>query len=73
MRCATRILSGTLVVLLYINDFLKASKFGTSLYADDSLLMLADKELCTLENRINDQIELIDNTFGCAKINYYKI
>jgi len=43
MWSATSILSRPTVILLYINDLTNASNFDTTLFADDTLLMLADK------------------------------
>ena len=51
---------GPLLFLLYINDLPSASQFNTTLFADDTLLMLADKNLDTLETKVNDQIQHVD-------------
>ena len=47
-------------MLLYINDLPSASQFNTTLFADDTLLMLADKNLDMLETKINEQIQHVD-------------
>ena len=47
---------GPLLFLLYINDLPRASQFNTTLFADDALLMLADKNLDVLETKVNEQI-----------------
>ena len=51
---------GPLLFLLYINDLPSASQFNTTLFADDTLLMLADKNLDMLETKINEQIQHVD-------------
>ena len=45
---------GPLLFLLYINDLPSASQFNTTLLADDTLLMLADKNLDMLETNVNE-------------------
>ena len=44
----------------YINDLPSASQFNTTLFADDTLLMLADKNLDMLESKVNEQIQDVD-------------
>ena len=51
---------GPLLFLLYINDLPSASQFNTTLFADDTLLMLADKNLDMLETKVNEQIQHVD-------------
>jgi len=46
--------------LLYINDLLNASKFDMTLFADDTLMMLADKSPILLQQKVNEQIKSID-------------
>ena len=55
-------------VFVYINDLPSASQFNTTLFADDTLLMLADKNLDILETKVNEQIQRVDY-IGFAKIN----
>jgi len=45
------------VFLLYINGLPNASKFDTTLFADDTLLMLADKNSILLQQKVNEQIK----------------
>ena len=49
-----------LLFLLYINDLPSASQFNTTLFANDTLLMLADKHLDMLETKVNEQIQHVD-------------
>ena len=58
---------GPLLFLLYINDFPSASQFNTTLFADDTLLMLADKYLDRLETKVMNKFSML--TIGFAKIN----
>ena len=51
---------GTLLFLLYINDLPSASQFNTTLFADDTFLMLADKHLDMPETKVNEQIQHCD-------------
>ena len=51
---------GPLLFLLYVNDLPNISQFHTTLFADDTLLMLADKNLETLETKVNEQIRHVD-------------
>ena len=53
---------GPLLFLLYINDLPSASQFNTTLFADDTLLMLADKNLDMFETKVNEQIQHVDKT-----------
>lgn len=57
---------GPLLFLLYINDFHHCSKLlEFHLFADDCNLFLADKELCTLETKLNQELTNI-HTWLCA-------
>ena len=48
--------------MLYINDLPSATQFNTTLFADDTHLMLVDKNLDRpmLETKVNEQIQLVD-------------
>ena len=43
---------GPLLFLLYVNDIPSASNFDAILFADDTCLMMADKNLKELETRV---------------------
>ena len=51
---------GPLLFLLYINDLPLASQMNTTLYADDTYLMMSDLNLTSLQNRINIELKNID-------------
>ena len=59
---------GSLLFLLYINDISLISNFDTTLFADDTCLMMADNNLKNLEHKV--QIELKKITLGSVKITY---
>jgi len=48
---------GPLLFLLYINDIPQKTNFTTTLYADDTYLMLSDTNLDQLEKRVNLELE----------------
>ena len=52
---------GPLLFSLYINDLPSTITFHTRLYADDTALFMFDKNLCTLNRRVNDEIINIGN------------
>ena len=47
---------GPLLFLLYINDLESASKFDTTLYTDDTVLLMSDSNPNFLKNRINSEL-----------------
>ena len=51
---------GPLLFLMYINDLPLATKFETTLYADDTYLAMSDNDLDSLEIRANKEISKID-------------
>ena len=51
---------GPLLFLLYINDLPSASQFNTTLFADDTLLMHAHKNLDMLETKVNEPSQHVD-------------
>ena len=57
-----------------MNDFPSATNFYTRLYADDTALFMFDKNLYTLNKRVNDELVSIDNWLKSNKLtpNYTK-
>ena len=45
-----------LLFLLCINDLPLASEFDTTLYADDTTLMLSDRDLNSLKYKVNNEL-----------------
>ena len=45
---------------MYVNDLPSASEFSTTLFADDTYLVLADNNLLQLEHKVNFQLQLVD-------------
>lgn len=71
---------GPLLFLLYINDVPLTTNFNTTLYADDTYLMLSDTNLDKLEKRVNTELEKIDEwliqnklSLNYSKTNYLLI
>ena len=44
---------GPLFFLIYINDLTRCFNFDVTLYADDSVLTLAHKDVLSLQNNVN--------------------
>ena len=59
---------GPLLFLLYINDLAVASKFSVSLFADDTCLLLSDKNLGSLQHLCNMELIQINNWFLANKL-----
>ena len=59
---------GPLLFLLYVDDLPSASNFETTLFADDTYLMLADKNLANLERRVNEELQNIDHWLKINKL-----
>jgi len=62
---------GPLLLLIYINDIVKASNYNTVLYADDINLHISGKNYETLEKAVNH--ELKKSTTGFVLANYASI
>jgi len=45
---------------LYFNDIPLATKFDTTLFADDTYLSLTDKDLTLLEKRVNNELKKLN-------------
>ena len=65
---------GPLLFLLYINDLPLASEFDTTLYADDTALMLSDRDLNSLKYKANNEFKKVDFWLRMNKLslNYSK-
>ena len=65
---------GSLLFLVYINDLPNASKFGTRLYANDTVLMLNDVELNDLNKRVIKELRKVESWLNANKLslNYFK-
>ena len=65
---------GPLLFLLYINDLPNATNMKTTLFADDSNFLMAEKCLMSLQNKVNKEICGIDLWMKSNKlsINYSK-
>ena len=50
---------GSLLFLLYVNDLPQKSQLSTALFAENTLLLLSDVNLSTLENRVYTQLQYI--------------
>ena len=60
---------GPLLFLLYINDIIKAStKFNFFLFADDTNLLYANKNLKTLEKVVNEELIKISDCLIANKL-----
>ena len=59
---------------MYINDLPLASKFQTTLFADDTYLCLKEKDLKTLQIVVNTELQKIDNWLrrNTLMLNYNK-
>ena len=58
---------GPLFFLININDLTLCSNFDVTLYADDGVLTLSDKDVFTLQNTINQELHKLTNS--CVSIN----
>ena len=63
-----------LLFSLYINDLPLASEFDTTLYADDTALMLSDRDLNSLKYKVNNELNKVDFWLRMNKssLNYSK-
>ena len=52
---------GPILFLIYINDIVDCSNFNVTLYADDSVLTLAHKNISTLQSNLNIEIPKINS------------
>ena len=65
---------GPLLFILYINDLASTSKFSATLFADNTYLSSADKNLSNLEKNFNSQLQRINSWLKNNKLslNYSK-
>ena len=65
---------GPLLFLMYINDLSQVSDLKITLFADDAVLTYTNKNPVTLQSRINDELQKIENRIQINKltINYNK-
>jgi len=65
---------GPLLFFLYVNDLPNASKFETTLFADDTNLHLSDQNIKSLHSKVSQEIGKIDSWMKINKltINYKK-
>ena len=60
---------GPLLFLIYINDiYLYSNKLGFYLFADDTNLLYADKDLNTLETVVNNELNSVCNWLNANKL-----
>ena len=65
---------GPLLFLLYVNDLPNASKFKSTLFADDTNLCISHVDMFQLEKDTNIELKKVDNWMICNKlsVNYMK-
>ena len=51
---------GPLLLLVYINNLPTASSFDTTLFVDDTLLMMSDRSIGSLQTKSNLEFKKID-------------
>jgi len=64
----------TFLFSLYVNDLPKVSNFKTTLFADDTCLILANKNIDILEKMVDQEINKVDSWMHHNKLilNYSK-
>ena len=55
-------------IFLYVNDLPKFSKFSVRLFADDTALILNDKNVDKLTNKANTEVKIIDKWLRTNKL-----
>jgi len=59
---------GSLLFALYINDLPHANQFDTTLFADDTYLILSDKSIRNLECKVNNELIKIEEWLNQNKL-----
>lgn len=60
---------GPILFLIYVNDIINASsKFKYTIYADDTNLLLTDKDITSLHSSIHTELKLINQWIKCNKL-----
>ena len=59
---------GPTLFSLYVNDLPKFTKFSVRLFADDTVLILNDKNLDKLNNKANTEVQIIDEWLRTNKL-----
>ena len=55
-------------IMQYINEMPLITKFDITFFADDTFLSLADKNLCSLGYRVNDELSTLNGWFCKNKL-----
>ena len=65
---------GPLLFTIYINDLPKISKFETRLFADDTALIFSDKNVKSLNVKVNSELIKVEHWLNANKLslNYSK-
>ena len=59
---------GSLLFLIYINDLPNASSCHTTLFADDTCLLIQAKDVSTLQKRSNSELSKVHQWMNCNKL-----
>ena len=59
---------GPILFLMYVNNLPLATQFQTTLFADDTFLLLSDSSILNLERQVNEQLESINKWFRMNKL-----
>ena len=59
MWCSSRVNTWTIVVLIYVNDMSGVIGDKLFLYADDSAILVADKDISTVENALQTDLQIV--------------
>ena len=59
---------GPLLFSLYINDMPLHTNFHVNLYADDTVLIMKNKNINQLQQQVNRELGIIDEWMKCNKL-----